>query len=279
LLKNETRIRVVESEEALTPAAFRNHVFKSVRGQWIFFIDDDARVHPKIFRRFLLALERRPGVAIFGGPNINPPESSLFQRSSGFTLASRFATSFSSVRYEVRGGERLCDETSLTLCNLFVRTDALEPAPFPPNFVCCEENWLLQNLQSRGWKAVYDPTLAVWHERRPDLPSLMRQIFRYGFGRGQIFKRRRFGIHAAHLIPTFSVAYAAMVTGAWISRGEFELIWATPVFAYAALCAGAAIHQKIVKRRSVAEVALSTGLFPVVHASYGIGLFWGIVRG
>lgn len=279
LLKSAKGITLVESSAALTPAAFRNLVCRSVRGEWIFFVDDDARVPRQMFKRFLKAKARRTEAAIFGGPNLNPPESSLFQRSSGFMFASRFATSFSSVRYDSRGEERLCDERALTLCNLFVRTKALGEAPFPPNFICCEENWLLQNLKRNGWTAAYDPGLAVWHERRPNLQSLVRQIFRYGFGRGQIFKRRRFGVHVAHLLPSLCITYLVVMIGSYFISGALEIAWAIPFAIYLLFCTGAALHQKFVRRRSVAEVAVTTGLYPVAHASYGVGMMWGIVRG
>lgn len=273
------RVRIMESHTRLTPAAYRNLLFQSATGDWIFFVDDDAYVPPKFFASFSKARARWPSYSVFGGPNLNPPGSSLFQRSSGIALASQFATFFSASRYSIREIPKACDERSLTLCNLFVRRAVLDQDPFPPAFVCCEENWMLQNLEKKGCKAVYHPSLMVWHDRRPDLISLSRQIFRYGFGRGQIFKRRIFGVRPAHLLPLVCVAYTVFALWFLLARGSLPPAIAMPFAAYAAVCILSAAIQKFVGRHSVAEVAVSASLYPVVHVSYGCGLFWGIVRG
>ena len=91
-----------------------------------------------------------PLASVIGGPNLTPENSNFFQKISGRALASRFATFLSSSRYSQNGERRSCGQESLILCNLFVKMSILGPKPFPENFICAEENWVLHQLQKLG---------------------------------------------------------------------------------------------------------------------------------
>ncbi len=136
---------------------------------------------------------------------------------------------------------------------------------------------MLQNVERRNGRLGYDPELSVWHERRPDLSAFARQVFKYGFGRGQIFKRRPSGLRPAHLIPVFCLGYTFLLPILMIL--EPLLIWFAPYFVYALLCLAFAFRPSReieIPRRTRLYSAL---LFPVVHTAYGLGLVWGAVRG
>jgi glycosyltransferase involved in cell wall biosynthesis len=260
-------IRPVVFDQRLTPSTCRNRLLRSARGEWIYFVDDDAYVSEDFFSIWAVSPLRRDFDAI-GGPNLNPPRSNAFQEAASRALASPFATYFSSARYVADRAAGPCSEESVILCNLFVRRQRLTDEPFLGELVCAEENWMLQDLERAGARIGYDPDLAVWHERRPDLPTFLRQVFKYGFGRGQIFRRRPSGLRWAHVLPTLCLLYTAAIL-LLMPDGDGAWIWYSPYIVYAGICLWFA-------RRCGFRAAL---LFPLIHAGYGGGLIWGVVRG
>jgi glycosyltransferase involved in cell wall biosynthesis len=264
----------LEFGERLTPSACRNRLLGRVSGEWIYFLDDDAFVGEDFFEKWEASPLRRTCAAV-GGPNLDPPVSREFQKVTSWALASRFATYFSSARYTGKGQARFCSEESLILCNLFVKKSALNEHSFLEDLECAEENWMLQNVERENHRLGYDPDLSVWHERRPDLRSFARQVFKYGFGRGQIFRRRPSGLRFAHLVPVFCLAYTALLPAMMITKPHF--LWLTPYLIYSGLCLAFAFRPA--GRASLRTRLLSAPLFPVVHACYGLGLIWGAVRG
>lgn len=264
------RVRVHELER-VSPAAARNRVLEACQGDWVFFIDDDAYVDAGHLADFARTAALWPKAAVIGGPNLTPPESSRFQRAVGAALSSRLATYLSSARYRSRGETRPCGETELILCNLFVRRQALGEAPFPADFVCAEENWMLQGLAASGHELVHVPGLGVWHERRGGWSELALQIFRYGQGRGKNLKQRPGTLRLAHVLPSLCVLVGLAALGA-LGAVPFSSWCATIgwVFAlYAALCAIAAF-------RAARALFLPTlALFPVIHVAYGLGVLVG----
>ncbi len=127
-----------------TPSEVRNIMVSEAEGEWVFFLDDDAYVDKNLFQTFQDLREKFPKSIVFGGPNLNPPNSNLFQTACSLALASPMATWVSSSRYRKGERGRSCGEEALILCNLFVRKNALGQNPFPSRFICCEENFFLQ---------------------------------------------------------------------------------------------------------------------------------------
>jgi GT2 family glycosyltransferase len=273
-----------EEKTALSPAPARNRALSEASGRWIFFADDDIAVPPSIFADFARLLETFPNAITMGGPNLTPPGSSAFQRASGVALSSPFATWQSTPRYRAEGAARACGEESLILCNLFVRREALGEAPFHDRLKCGEENWLIRNLSLSGQPVIYAPELSVWHERRKSVSGFARQLFWYGYGRGQNLRLalgerpvRGNGVKSArflrYFVPSLCVLYTAALAGALLA-GHASRGWGAPFAVYGVLCAAASALVP----GTTGERAISALLFPVIHAFYGIGVMCGIAR-
>ncbi len=254
-----------------TPAHARNLLLKKTAGAWILFIDDDAFVGENYFQRFFAMVRDFPRIAVIGGPNLTPPDSSPFQLAAGNALCSRFATFTSFSRYLPNGAPRRCLENELILCNLFVRRSCLGEQPFPGDFQCAEENWLLQSIAAQGLQLIHDPGLQVWHERRASLKEFAFQVFKYGFGRGQNIIRRPATMKAAHLIPVAAI-FAGLVLLLVAAAGGGGQSLLLPFLAYTCLCVFSAR-----KSASLAFWLRTMALFPVIHVSYGAGIVAGIV--
>jgi succinoglycan biosynthesis protein ExoA len=279
-LGNDYPLRVECASMVSTPAEARNRALLQTDSEWIFFIDDDAFINEGFFEEFLGALGFFPRAAVIGGPNLTPPASSLFQRASGLMLSTRLAAYTSSARYVGSGRVRQCHEESLILCNLFVKKGELRPAPFPADFFCGEENWLLQSMRDQDVEMIYQPALYVFHERRAGLGAFLNQVFRYGAGRGKNIRLRPATFKAPHIVPSLCLIYLVWASAMGLKIGRMSSLSVGLLVAYALLCAGSAFASLIRTRcteETVRTAAVSLFLYPLLHVSYGLGVIYGLL--
>ena len=172
----------------VTPAAARNFLLKDVHSPWVFFMDDDIELPKSFFKNFYQLAFDHPDVEIWGGPNMTPMLNNYLQLRNGWILACSLITGPVSSRYAL-SGRKTCDgnQFNLMLCNLFIKSYRLSDATFLPIFKTAEENELLYRLQEKKISACASDWLSVTHERRQNASSFLKQIFYYGFGRGQLF--------------------------------------------------------------------------------------------
>ena len=278
LIIHSIPLRYTEAEVAVTPAQARNQLLEGVTADWIYFIDDDAFVEPSFFVTFSRTILDFPQVSALGGPNLTPPRSSRFQRATGVALASRFATFFSVSRYRKEGVARETNEASLILCNLFARRSALKKPPFPGTFICNEENWLLQTLTAEKRQIIYAPDLWVFHERRESWPELSRQVYKYGYGRGQNLRRRPGTLRLAHVLPSVCVIYLVVLLIALLRIRLTSVDLLLPFSLHFFLCIACGMRATLIASESLEIGFLSMLIFPFIHFFYGLGVLNGLFK-
>ncbi len=108
-----------------------------------------------------------------GGPSLCPPDAPKLEQAFALTMGAWLAFGPSCARYRKVGRPRATSEKELILCNLLARRDALlELGGFNEKLYPNEENALMDELQKRGGKLLYDPELIVYRRAAPHLPGL-----------------------------------------------------------------------------------------------------------
>jgi len=147
--------------------------------------------------------------------------------------------------------------------------------PFNDSLTGGEENGLLSQLARSGVPMRYEPRLAVYHDRRPDLRSFIQQMHKYGFGRGQVLDRSFRVLGTPYLLPVALLIYLALLPVlAWLS------LWAVvPLGVYLAWIVGGASTVALgYSHRRRTAFAVSFVLLPIIHVAYGTGVLKGLVR-
>ncbi len=253
------------------PGAARNPLISRARGELLLFLDDDVTVPPDMLRSLASTAARFPEATVFGGPNVTPPASSRFQIVQGAVLSSAVGAGPVSRRYGARH-PGLADERWFTLCNLAVRRQTM--LPFLDRLVCAEENALLAQLRRRGEQMRYDPSLRVFHARRPTPRSFAQQLVKYGRGRGELLGRHPGTIRAAYLAPAVLLIYLFLLAPTIVFAGRTAELSLVPAALYTALTVATALRIGWTLRRA-AVVPLAVVLIVMVHVCYG----WGVLRG
>jgi hypothetical protein len=119
----------------------------------------------------------------------------------------------------------------------------------------------------------YDPHMVVYHERRRTPSGFIRQMMKYGRGRGQLMRRAPRTVRFGYLAPVALILYLALL--------PLLTIWsrmaALTVLLYAVVLAVSAARVAV-NRRRVELVPLAAALTVVVHVCYGIGVVWGVLE-
>jgi hypothetical protein len=277
-LSDETQkiMTITQLKEPVTPAEGRNCLLRDLTCEWVYFIDDDAFVPQEHFLNFseILEANRNKNLVAIGGPNLTPPSTGSFQKSTGVALSSRFATWASNARYQPEESARPATELDLILCNLFVRADRLHSNSFLKELVCAEENWLLQEISKSPTVFWYSPELFVWHERRASLRSLAKQCFQYGWGRGQMLRRKPTSIRWFHLVPSVCSLFAGVGALLFLFTSAHKEAFALVASVYILACLCSAVYSSI--SAHVPWLFLQVAMvFPTVHFGYGLGLLRG----
>jgi cellulose synthase/poly-beta-1,6-N-acetylglucosamine synthase-like glycosyltransferase len=250
------------------PAVQRNAAIKAARGELVYFLDDDSRAQPDNLRRALTHF-RDTQVKMLGGPNLCPPDAPPVEQVFAVVLSGRLAFGPSRARYDRVGVARPSGEKELILCNLMARREALlELGGFDESLYPNEENALMDDLQKRGAKLIYDPDFIVRRRPRPTLKAFCRMLFTYGRGRAEQFRLHPTPGSTLNFVPPLFCVYlvAAPLLAVWLGRF---------VFAPLALYLLAVIGQTAASMASKGFLRslLASPLLVASHVFYGFG-FW-----
>jgi GT2 family glycosyltransferase len=161
---------------------------REASGEIIYFLDDDSQPGPEVLRS---AVEhfRDPAVQMVGGPNLCPPDAPFLEQVFAVVLSSWIAFGPSRARYDCVGEVRSTSEKELILCNLLARrATMLELGGFDEALYPNEENALMDELQKRGGKLIYDPDVFVHRRPRGSLSAFCKMLMTYGRGRAEQFR-------------------------------------------------------------------------------------------
>jgi succinoglycan biosynthesis protein ExoA len=263
------------------PSAQRNAALKAARGELIYFLDDDS-VPPPGNLRLAAAHFTDAQVQMAGGPNVCPPDAPWLEQIFALVLASWLAFGPSRARYTPVGRTRPASEKELILCNLVARRGSLvELGGFNEALYPNEENALMDELQKRGGKLMYDPRLVVFRRPRRSLKAFAKMLMTYGRGRAEQFRVNPTFGSALNFVPPLFLVYLLLLVVAWslaCSRAgesaeahELAFVATAPLALYA--LAQMAQMVALAARGGLLKGFCAMPLVVLSHVLYGFG-FW-----
>ena len=258
------------------PSVQRNTALRAARGEWVYFLDDDALPPPDNLRRAEKLLSE-PAVAMIGGPNLCPPAAPFLEQVFAVALASWLAFGPSRARYTPVGKIRDTGEKELILCNTLARRAALlELGGFNEALYPNEENALMDELQKRGRRLVYDPEFFVHRRPRRTLRSFLKMLRTYGRGRAEQFRLHPTPGSALNFVPPLFCLYLGLLAALEIFGGgkispALKCVVAAPLGFYLLAVVGQTAASAFAAGFTRAVAAMP--LLVASHVYYGLG-FW-----
>jgi succinoglycan biosynthesis protein ExoA len=206
-----------------------------------------------------------------GGPSLCPREAPAIEQVFALVLASWLAFGPSRARYAVVGRVRETSEKELILCNQLARRQAmLDLGGFNEALYPNEENALMDELQKRGGKLIYDPQLVVHRRPRSSLKSFARMLMTYGRGRAEQFRLHPTPGSALNFVPPLFCMYL-MALPFLEALTPIRVVCLVPLVFYAL-----AVLVQAVVLAAGGRVCQSLAAIPLIvltHVLYGLG-FW-----
>jgi succinoglycan biosynthesis protein ExoA len=261
------------------PSVQRNAALKIARGEWIYFLDDDS-VPPPGNLRYAAKYFADPAVKMIGGPNLCPPDAPPLEKVFAVVLGSWLAFGPSRARYASVGVTRDTSEKELILCNLLARrADLLELGGFNEALYPNEENALMDEMQKRGGKLIYDPELFVHRRPRPTLQAFLKMLRTYGRGRAeQVRVHPTLGSVPNFAPPLFCLYLLTLavfqITALGKSMPISKFISLVPLGLYALAIMVQTISS--VPSHGVVRSFLAMPLLVASHLFYGLGFWHGL---
>ncbi len=266
--------------EGTQPARQRNAAAHAAGGDILYFLDNDSEADIDLFR-FVARGFADPDVAIVGGPSEILPSDSLLQKCFGFVLSSYFAVASVRCRYKSIGRwPQRSTEHKLILCNLGIRTEVFrEEGGFDERMYPNEENELLNRLYAMGYVLVYNPRAVVRRPHRTSLGEFVRQMFSYGRGRMHHFRLHPHFINPLYLMPVALLAYLVSLPVAFaMDLSTDALRWYLVPAGVYAFASALSTGRIVVDEEDWRPAFVVPLLFLLVHLSYALGMFSGILH-
>lgn len=259
----DPRIVVVDNPKRRQPSGL-NLAANQATGEILIRADGHTLYDPNYVQNSVLALAETNAVAV-GGP-MNPVAEGDFATAvagamnSPLVLPARFH----------HAADR--EEVDTVYLGAFRRSDFLASGgfrTFPSG--TSEDADLYARWRSEGKTVIVDPTIRSEYTPRGSPGALWKQYFRYGKGKAEMLWANRRFPSLRPLAPTLLIlgliafAILSLATGVW---------WPLAVLAGAWLAW--LVFVGIRSRASAIGVAFAAAM---MHASYGVGLLWGLLRG
>jgi glycosyltransferase involved in cell wall biosynthesis len=257
---------------SIGPGIKRNAGLKAIRGELVYFLDDDSVAPPDNLNRAIKHFSD-PTVKMVGGPNLCPPDAPLFERVLGLVMGSWLAFGPSCARYRAVGKLRAAGEKELISCNLIARRDAVLEVGFNPKLCPNEENAMMDGVQKRGGKLLYDPEFFVHRRPRANLRTYAKMLLYYGGGRAQQFRLHPTFASLPNFIPPLFCLYLLMlpVLPCVFPFSKGPLLAVLPLVLYILAVLGQTIC--IAGRSKVSLAMRALPLIILTNILYGLG-FW-----
>ena len=258
------------SSRDTSPAVKRDAAMPVAAGRVLAFIDDDAYPAPDWLERAGAALGEQ-GVGGVGGPGLTPPRSPWRERLGGAVYESRLGSGPLRHRFLPLPPTRYADD--LPAYNLLIRREALEEiGGWGTTFYGGEDTELCLRLLRAGHRLRYDPSVRVFHHRRPVFRAHMRQIGNVGRHRG--FFVRRYPATSRRPVYFLPVALTVGMLPALGVLVVAAVQWPGPV------AAGLGAGWVVLSATAAPRAGWAAAAFPIAllchHLAYGLNFIRGL---
>lgn len=169
------------------PAKKRDLSLNYATGEILAFLDDDAYPETDWLKQAIIHFKNKK-IAAVGGPAITPSHDSLIQKISGAVSESYFGGGGARNRFLSIGKSKEIDDWPTV--NLLIRKTVFEKlGGFDTSYWPGEDTKLCLDIINAGYKIIYEPQAIVYHHRRTNLFSHLKQIGNYGLHRGFFVKK------------------------------------------------------------------------------------------
>lgn len=263
---DDRRVRLLENEQRVTPAAF-NLGIGVARGEVIGVMSAHGIPAPDYVSLAVRELQERDAWCV--GGRIDRVATTPVQRAIAAATSSPFGVGDATHNYRTTAGW-----VDTAFPGMWPRWVFDQVGLFDPELVRNQDDEFSYRIREAGGRVWYSPDIVVSYVPRGSFRSLFSQYRQYGFWKVRVFQKHPRAARIRHLIPAMWVA--AVVGGLALS------LVANPAILIALVAGGSyLIVMTVASLRLRRDGASALHVFRAlvsIHLAYGIGFWQGLIR-
>jgi glycosyltransferase involved in cell wall biosynthesis len=265
-------LRIVDNPKRVIPAAL-NAAITAARGELIVRMDAHTIPAADYVELSVKAFDEGRGEDVGGVIDITPGANTWIGRS--IAVATRHPLGVGDARYRWTTKATLADTVAF---GTYARAIFDKIGLYDESLVANEDYEMNARLRASGGRIWIDPTIRATYHSRPDLASLSKQYFTYGFYKFRMLKRFPNTLRWRQALPPLFVLGVLMLLllATFWKIAFYALIAVAGIYLLALIAASVpeALKQKDLSLIPGIPLAILT-----MHFSWGSGFWWSIIKG
>ena len=267
-------VRVIENQKRNIPSGL-NCALAAAKGEFIIRLDAHSMPSPDYVRLCLSDLQAGLGENVGGVWEIKPRGNGLVQRAIAVGASHRLGVGDARYRYTTRPGY-----VDTVPFGAFRRKMFEQVGYFDENLLTNEDYEMNTRLRLSGGRVWLNPAIRSTYFARPDLASLARQYWRYGFWKLRMLKRYPQTIRWRQALPPLFVfgLLALLLMGlvwhaaqAWL----FGLLAVALLLYFLLLMVGSIPSAR--RERDARLLVVLPLVMATMHISWGTAFWWSLL--
>jgi glycosyltransferase involved in cell wall biosynthesis len=263
-------IHLIDNDRRTIPSGL-NTAIQAACGEFIVRLDAHSRPYPDYVERCINALREGKGDNIGGIWEIQPGGQNWITRS--IAAAASHPLGVGDAYYRVGGEARAVDTVPF---GAYRRALIDRIGHYDESLLTNEDYELNVRIRKTGGVVWLDPAIRCVYYARPDLRSLARQYFRYGYWKGKMLQRYPGTVRWRQLLPPiFTLSLIILVAGAFFIP-PLAGLFLSEILIYWLAMTIAGINTALKKD----DLSMIIG-FPLavatMHLSWGSALLWSLI--
>jgi len=183
----DKKIRVIEPKKNIKLGEKRDLGYRKSDGEFCAYIDDDAYPDRNWLKNASKIFDSDPKIGAVGGPNLTPPDETFWSKIGGLIYTSYLTSGAQQYRFVPVGRY---DDKELQGVNMIIRKSVLKKmGGFTNKFNYGDDTKICSEIRKIGYRVISDPSVIVYHHRRPFPFDHLRQIKSIGLHRGYFVRK------------------------------------------------------------------------------------------
>ena len=276
LSKSNKNIRlIIEPWKKGTHGKARNLLVENARGKYIAFTDADCIVERNWLKVLVTNLEREKKenkqVVAVGGIRY-PAKTQKWRENLLNNMMSTFFGSGGSKGF-MKTTKKYVD--SIPGYNSIFTKEVLQKERYDDEIGFGEDYEFNMRLNMKGYKLVFNNEVIIYHNQEDNFSKFFKQMYNYGKGQVQVYKKIRKIRFFAILSPLFILG---IIIGFFLSLLSPIIMYLYLFILMLYLFIDLIFTLKVLAKVESVYGLLSFFIYPMQHISYGLGVLGGLIR-
>lgn len=265
-------IRVIDNPKRIIPAAL-NLAIQAATGELIVRMDAHTLPAPDYIALSVKAFDEGKGQDVGGVIDIAPAANTWMARS--IAVATRHPLGVGDAKYRWATSAGFADTVAF---GTYARKTFDQIGFYDESLLVNEDYELNARLRAAGGKIWIDPAIRATYYSRPDLSSLSRQYFTYGFYKWRMLRQHPDTLRWRQALPplfVFGLLMLLLLAAFW-QFARFAFLFVAGIYLFI-LVAGS-IPETRRQRNLLLLVGIPLAIM-TMHFSWGSGFWWSLFKG